>query len=208
MGNAIAHNPAQPQLLDMQGTQNLTSLERKFDTSRYMAATSDMVALITLEHQTRMSNLMTRVGWDTRIAQANGALDEAARAKLHGEIEEMLEYMLFTNERLLEDPIQGVSSFTKTFPERGPRDHLGRSLRDFDLEKRIFKYPLSYMIYSPAFDAMPDYVRERVYRRLFEVLTGKDQSPAFARLTGEDRGNILAIVRETKKGLPVYWIGQ
>jgi hypothetical protein len=63
---------AQPQLLDMQGTQNLTSLKRKFDTSRYMAATSDTVALMTLEHQTRISNLMTRIGWDTRIAEANG----------------------------------------------------------------------------------------------------------------------------------------
>jgi hypothetical protein len=208
MGNAIAHNPAQPQLLDMQGTQNLTSLERRFDTSRYMAATSDIVALMTLEHQTRMSNLMTRIGWDTRIAEANGPLDDAARAKLDGEIEEMLEYMLFTDERRLEDPIQGVSTFTKTFPERGPKDHLGRSLRDFDLEKRMFKYPLSYMIYSPAFDAMPDYVRDRVYKRLYEVLSGKDQSPAYARLTAEDRSNVLAIVRETKKGLPAYWMAQ
>jgi hypothetical protein len=208
MGNAVGHNPAQPQLLDMQGTQNLTSLERKFDTSHYMAATSDIVALMTLEHQTRMSNLMTRIGWDTRTAQANGALDDAARTKLDGEIEEMLEYMLFTNERLLEDPIQGVSTFTKTFPERGPTDHKGRSLRDFDLQKRMFQYPLSYMIYSPAFDAMPDYVRERVYKRLYEVLTGKDQSPAYKRLTAEDRSNILAIVRETKKGLPDYWTAQ
>jgi hypothetical protein len=208
MGNSVGHNPAQPQLLDMQGTQNLTSLERKFDTSRYMAATSDIVALMTLEHQTRMSNLMTRVGWDTRIAQANGALDDATRAKLDGEIEEMLEYMLFTDEHLLDDPIQGVSTFTKTFPERGPKDHLGRSLRDFDLEKRMFKYPLSYMIYSSAFDAMPDYVRERVYKRLYEVLAGKDQGPAYKRLTAEDRSNILAIVRETKKGLPSYWIAR
>ncbi|HLI82818.1 MAG TPA: hypothetical protein VKV17_02815 [Bryobacteraceae bacterium] len=208
MGNAVGHNPAQPQLLDMQGTQNLTSLERKFDTSRYMAPTSDVVALMTLEHQTRMSNLMTRVGWDTRLAEAKGALDDATKAKLNGEIEEMLEYMLFTDEHLLDDPIQGVSTFTKTFPERGPKDHLGRSLRDFDLRKRMFKYPLSYMIYSPAFDAMPDYVRQRVYQRLYEILTGKDQTPAFARLTAADRSNILAIVRETKKGLPDYWMAQ
>jgi hypothetical protein len=117
----------------------------------------------------------------------------------------MLEYMLFTDERLLEDPIEGVSTFTKTVPERGPKDHLGRSLRDFDLEKRMFRYPLSYMIYSTAFDGMPDYVRERVYKRLYEVVTGKDQSQTFAFLTAEDRSNILAIVRETKKGLPAYW---
>jgi hypothetical protein len=205
MGNAVGHNSAQPQLLDMQGTQNLTSLERKFDTSHYLANTSDIVALMTLEHQTRMSNLMTRVGWDTRIAQAGGALNDAAKERLDGEIEEMVHYMLFTDERLINDPIEGVSTFTKTFPQRGPRDHQGRSLRDFDLQKRMFRYPLSYMIYSKAFDAMPDYDREHVYQRLYDVLSGKDQTPAYTRLTAEDRRNILEIVRDTKPGLPAYW---
>ena len=205
MGNAVAHNPAQPQLLDLQGTRNLLSLERKFDTSRYLVPTSDVVALMTLEHQTRMSNLMIRVGWDTRIAEADGKMDDAGRARIDGEIEEMVKYMLFADEHLLDDPVEGVSTFTKTFPERGPKDHLGRSLRDFDLQRRLFKYPLSYMIYSPAFDGMPDYVRERVYQRLYDVLSGKDQSPVYARLTPEDRRNVLEIVRETKKGLPTYW---
>ncbi|MBV9742917.1 MAG: hypothetical protein JO099_04080, partial [Acidobacteriia bacterium] len=190
---------------DMQGTQNLLSLERKFDTSRYMAATSDIVALMTLEHQTRMSNLITRVGWDTRIAEADGGLNDAARAKIDGEVEEMVKYMLFADERLLEEPVQGVSTFTKTFPQRGPRDSKGRSLRDFDLQKRLFRYPLSYMIYSAAFDAMPDYAREHVYQRLYDLLSGKDQSPTYTRLTAEDRQAVLEIVRDTKKGLPSYW---
>jgi hypothetical protein len=132
-------------------------------------------------------------------------LNDAARTRLDGEIEEMVEYMLFADERLLEEPVAGVSTFTKTFPERGPRDHQGRSLRDFDLQKRLFRYPLSYMIYSKAFDAMPDFVRERVYRRLYDVLSGKDQTPMYARLTREDRKAVLEIVRETKKGLPDYW---
>jgi hypothetical protein len=117
----------------------------------------------------------------------------------------MVKYMLFADERLVEEPIQGVSTFTKAFPERGPRDSKGRSLRDFDLEKRLFRYPLSNMIYSPAFDAMPDDARSRVYRRLFEVLSGKDQSPAYARLSPEGRQAALEIVRETKKELPGYW---
>jgi len=114
-------------------------------------------------------------------------------------------YMRFADEAKLFEPIQGVSTFTKTFPERGPKDHLGRSLRDFDLQTRMFKYPLSYMIYSAAFDGMPDKVRERVYQRLYEVLTGKDQTPQFARLSADDRKSILEIVRETKPNLPGYW---
>ncbi len=202
MGNAVGHDPARPQLLDTQGTQNLTSLDKKFDTSKYLAPTSDIVALMTLEHQTRMTNLMTRIGWDTRIAQHDGKLDEA---HLNGEIEEMLTYMLFQDERPLREPVVGVSTFTKTFPERGPKDKQGRSLRDFDLKTRMFKYPLSYMIYSRAFDGMPDMVRERVYQRLYEILTGKDTSERYAKLTADDRRNILEIVRETKPNLPAYW---
>ena len=60
----------------------------------------------------------------------------------------------------------------RPFPQRGPRDPKGRSLRDFDLETRLFRYPLSYMIYSAAFDALPDGVRARIYR-LYEVLAGR-----------------------------------
>jgi hypothetical protein len=117
----------------------------------------------------------------------------------------MVRYMLFADEARIYEPIQGVSSFTRTFPERGPRDKQGRSLRDFDLQTRMFKYPLSYMIYSETFDAMPEVVRERVYRRLFDVLTDKDQSKVFARLSEGDRRAILEILRDTKPGLPVYY---
>jgi len=205
IGNAVGHNPAQPQLLDTQGTQNLTSLERKFDTSRYLAPTSDIVALMTLEHQTRMSNLITRIGWDTRIAEAEGKTDEAARGRLNAEIEEMVQYMVFADERLLEEPVAGVSTFTQTFPQRGPRDSRGRSLRDFDLHTRLFRYPLSYMIYDAAFDALPKMARDRVYQRLLEILTGKDESQAFARLSSADRRAIFEILRDTKHGLPASW---
>lgn len=179
-------------------------LEPHFDTSAYLSPTSDVVALMTLEHQTRMTNLITRIGWDYRIAAADGKLDEA-RPKLEAAIEDMVGYMLFIDEAPIAAPIKGVSTFTRTFPERGPRDKQGRSLRDFDLRKRLFKYPLSYMIYNKAFDSLPDWPRERIYRRLYDVLTGKDTSASFAKLSAADRGNILTILRDTKPNLPAYW---
>ena len=185
-------------------TQNVTDLSGFFDTSRYPAPTSDIVALLTIEHQTRMTNLMVRVGWDTRIAQHDGTLDKV-KEQLDSEIEQMVEYMLYADETPLTAPVAGVSTFTKTFAERGPRDAKGRSLRDFDLRTRLFRYPVSYMIYSPAFDGMPELVRERVYRRMYEVLSGKDQSKALARPSSEDRQAALEIVRATKPNLPAYW---
>lgn len=178
-------------------SQNVTNLSAFFDTSRYLAPTSDIVALMTLEHQTRMTNLITRIAWDARIDPHN--------TKLNGEIEEMLGYMLFTEEAPLKGPVAGVSTFTKTFQERGPRDQQGRSLRDFDLKTRLFRYPLSYMIYSAAFDGIPDVARQRIYQRLYEILSGKDQTKAFANISAEDRRAMMEIVRETKPGLPAYF---
>src|SRR6185295_14691612 len=159
-------DPVHPGPASRVGTQNLTSLEGKFDATKYLTPTSDIVALMTLEHQTRMTNLMIRIGWDSRM----GMPDD----KLNPEVEEMVKYMLFADEEPLKAPVKGVSTFTETFPRRGPRDPQGRSLRDFDLKTRLFRYPLSYMIYSAAFDGMPDKVRDRVYQRLHEILTGKD----------------------------------
>lgn len=197
-------DPVRPGNISTEPTQNLTKLDDKFDTSRYLAPTSDIVALMTLQHQTRMTNLLVRIGWDARIAIADKKLD-AETEKLNGEIEEMLQYMLFSGEDLLKEPVTGVSSFTKTFPNRGPKDSKGRSLRDFDLKTRLFRYPLSYMIYSAAFDNLPDLVKNRVYQRLYEVVSGKDDTKAFTHLSPSDRGNLLEILRETKRNLPDYW---
>jgi hypothetical protein len=210
LGNNIdLADPIHPGKNSSDGTQNLTSLADKFDTSKYLAPTSDIVALMVLEHQVRMTNLIIRIGWDVRIAEHDKTLPAAA-PQLNAEIEELTAYMLFGDEDQLKEPVKGVSTFTKTFAERGPRDPQGRSLRDFDLKTRLFRYPLSYMIYSAAFDALPDYARERVYRLLYDILTGQDNRESIAdlslaHLSKQDRQAILEIVRTTKPHLPAFW---
>jgi hypothetical protein len=205
LGNAVGHERDHPEILDTRGTLNLTSLSKKFDPAGYLSGNSDIVALMTLEHQTRMTDLMIRVGWETRVAEHDGISEQSVRKRIDGDVDALVTYMLFADEALLESPVAGVSTFTRTFPERGPRDRKGRSLRDFDLQKRLFRYPLSYMIYSEAFDGMPDSARARIYQRLYDVLSGKDANPVYGRLTMEDKKAILEIVRDTKSGLPEYW---
>jgi hypothetical protein len=199
--NATAPDPAEPHALMTEGRQNLTSLFKEFNTAGYLSPVSDIVALMTFEHQTQMANFLTRLGWEARIAAYDGKLNP----QMESDIEATVAYMLFSDEAPLKEAVEGVSTFTKTFPQRGPRDRQGRSLRDFDLQTRLFRYPLSYMVYSRTFDALPGNVRERVYRRLFEVLSGKDDGARFAHLSGPDRRAILEIFRETKPGLPAYW---
>ena len=115
---------------------------------------------------------------------------------------------MFAGEAPLREPVKGVSAFTQTFPQRGPRDSRGRSLREFDLRTRLFRYRLSYMIYSELFDKLPQPVRLRVYQRLYDVLTGRDPGDQYASISAADRRAILDIVRETKPDLPEYWAGR
>jgi hypothetical protein len=206
--NAVASNPAEPEVLDTDGKQNLTNLMGRFSPAGYLSTVSDIVALMTFEHQTQMTNYMTRVGWEARVVQQDAKPGDPTRRQLESDIEGLVTYMLFADEVPLKEPIEGVSTFTNTFPERGPRDGRGRSLRDFDLQKRLFRYPLSYLIYSGQFDALPRVVRDRVYQRLYDILTGKDQDQKFASLSDDDRRAILEILRDTKPGLPDYWLAK
>ena len=204
MGNAVAPNPDRPTDLEVSGTQNLRSLSSKIDTSKYLTSTSDIVALMTVEHQTHMTNMITGLSRQFRQAANNGTL-EKSKPSLDRAIDQMVDYMLFVDEAPLREPVQGVSSFTATFPEQGPWDRHGRSLRDFDLQRRLFRYPLSFMIYSEVFDAIPAAARQRIYQRLFDVLSGMDRNPKFAHISDTDRRAILEIVRDTKTDVPDYW---
>jgi hypothetical protein len=112
---------------------------------------------------------------------------------------EVVDYMLFVDEASLNGPIEGTSEFAAAFAGRGPRDHMGRSLRDLDLGRRLFRYPCSYLIYSDQFDRLPPVARDAVYRRLREVLTGQERGSRYERLSAEDRRAVLEILRETKK---------
>ncbi|MCC6393177.1 MAG: hypothetical protein IT167_21430, partial [Bryobacterales bacterium] len=146
-----------------------------------------------------------QAGINKAFHQPEGTLSDSTQRRIDSAVDEMVRYMLFVDETPILAPIKGVSGFTKTFPARGPRDSKGRSLRDFDLTKRIFRHPLSYMIYSKQFDGMPAEARSRIYRRLYDVLTGQDKSGKYDKLSAEDRRDIFEILRDTKKGLPPYW---
>jgi len=217
MGNVFVVDREHPERLDVKAGANLVRLVDRFPTAPYLTPHSDIVAQMVLAHQTQMHNLITLTNFQTRLAlhaeagkkgasgRSSGALSESARRQIERPAEELVRYLLFAAEAPLDDPIAGTSGFSEEFAARGPRDPRGRSLRDFDLQRRLFKYPCSYLIYSEAFDALPEPARDHVYRRLLEVLSGRDQDPAFARLSAPDRQAILEILLATKRGLPDEW---
>ena len=158
LGNAIAGKTGPP----------------AFDAHGYLSASSDIAALMVFEHQSHMTNLITRIGWESRM----GALQPDT-------VRELVDYLLFVDEQPLTDAVKGTSGFQAKFEAQGPFDGRGRSLRQLDLEHRLLRYPCSYMIYSAAFRALPVDVRQAIYARMRE------------RLSGEDGRAVTEILRET-----------
>ena len=204
LGNAIAPDPDRPVDLDQTASLNVTSLAGRFDGSHYLSMTSDIVALMTLEHQAGVTNRILGLTRQYERSQRLAQTDKTARA-LDESVDDLVANMVFADEAALKARVKGVSTFTTTFAARGPRDADGRSLRDFDLDTRLFRYSLSYMIYSEVFDSMPPRLRDRVYRRLHDVLTGTERSGRFAGLSDERCRAALEILLDTKENLPADW---
>jgi len=211
MGNAIVTDAAKPEHMISDQTLNLKSLKGKFDTDTYLSPSSDIVALMVFEHQMHMVNLFTRVGWEVRFAQYQERTDKApgshdlTEGLLRDTARELVDYMLFVDEAPLSDKIHGSSGFAEIFSAQGPRDSKGRSLHQFNLERRLMRYPCSYMIYSEAFDGMPDQAIEAAYKQMWRILSGEEHGNKYSKLSLVDRQAIVEILRDTKKGLPEYF---
>ncbi len=217
LGNVVVEDTRHPDRLRVEAGANIIDLKGLVDASPYLTRHSDIVALMVLEHQTRMHNLFTRVSYETNVAlrsqtEMNKALgrpaaewSDSTKRRIYSPTEVLLRYLLFVEEPELLSPVRGTSGLEHSFASNGPRDTQGRSLRDMDLTRKTFRYPCSYLIYSEAFDAIPQPAKDYLLRRLWEVLTGKDNGPDFRSLGREDRQAVLEILRETKKGLPGYW---
>ena len=217
LGNLIVQGKQEREPVDNAAGQNVTDLSSRFRTKAYLSGHSDLVALMVLEHQADAHNLLTNANFKTRealyaedrlnreLGEPDGHRWESTTTRIRSACEMLVKYLLFSDEAALTEPLQGSTTFAEDFAARGLRDPQGRSLRDFDLQRRLFKYPCSYLIYSKSFDALPAEAKDQVYRRLWDVLSGADQSKSFAHLTQEDRTAIREILLATKTGLPEYW---
>lgn len=218
LGNSFLDDPAgDPARFPTTPGANITDLSDRFDARSYLSGASDIVALLVLEHQTQLHNFITAANYQARLAlrddeairnmmkEPPGPPSESTRRRFEYASRPLLKYLLFVDEAPLAGPIRGTTKFAEEFQARGPRDRQGRSLRELDLNRRLFRYPLSYLIGAAAFDAFPPVFREHFFTRLHEILTGKDSSQDFAQLEPRDRQAVLEIVRDTRPDLPACW---
>ena len=187
---------------EIDADRHLTSLEDRFDTSLYATPESDAVALMLLAHQSELHNLIGEVAYAVRAleGEAGAASDLSGRAmeRIGEAAEPMVRALLFVDAVPLDGLASHDSAFAEEFAERGPRDRRGRSLRDLDLESRLLRYPLSYLIYTEAFDQLPVRARDYVYRRFLEVFQRREEGETFSHLTDADRTDLMEILLDTK----------
>ena len=211
LGHEVSDKQAYRGKVNMSTESARTELADKFDASPYLSGHSDVVALMVLVHQTIVHNLVTSahetakdverfgtpVGDSATLARAR-AEATGPNARMTAAVDRLLRAMLFIDAAPLDGPMQGTTAFAKEFPRSGPRDRQGRSLRDFDLSRRLFAYPLSFLIYSESFDALPMPAKREFYARLWEILHGTDPHPDFRQISADDRRAILEILDATK----------
>src|SRR6185503_18623014 len=211
VGHEIVNPAAYLTKLRAQPNPALADLSARFDPAPYLVPHSDAVALMVLAHQTSIHNLITAAAYEARRAEYDDRMisasrgdgspasqSEGARVRIESAGERLVRAMLFVKEAPLAEPVTGTSGFAAEFGKQGKRDRKGRSLRDIDLTRRLFRYPLSFLIDSESFDAMPPAVKSYVYKRLREVLTGEDTRPEFSHLSPDDRTAIREILEDTK----------
>jgi hypothetical protein len=205
--------------LDRKKGANVRSLAEYFDTSRYLRGDSDIVALMTLEHQVAMHSRLVEAAYDLRTAIARQAslrkeLEEPPTEEFVGSTkvvadshcEKVLKCLLFCGEAVLpEGGVDGGPAFQDAFRANRRDTKDGKSLKDFQLLTRLFKYLCSYLIYSRSWDALPAKFHEVLYRRLFAILTAVEPVKGYEHLSQSERRDILDILRATKEGLPDYW---
>ena len=209
LGNQWFSEELKVEELNREPGANMTSLADRFDTSKYLTPHSDIVALMVLEHQAMLQNQLAQAVYQTRYAlrdadAMNEALgrpadfqSESTERRIANAAEALVKVVLFADEAALGERIEGTSGFAAEFSARGPRDSQGRSLRDLDLEHRLFKYPCSYLIYSPGMMQMPEQLQTAFFKRLWAVLDSSPTTDEFQRLSAADRQAIREILRDT-----------
>jgi len=209
VGNILVKSIQELVKLDSVRRGNIDTLDGLFDTAPYLTNKSDVVALLVLQHQVTVQDLLTRANFEVRQALARsgnqpGALAAKTRAQLHGYLDDLAKAMMFGDAAPYTDTVRGNSGFDAWFQKQGSKDAQGRSLRDLDLQTRLFRYPLSYLVYSDSFNGLPDFAREYVFGKFAAVLQGRDHSPTYAFMTDADRRDTLQILTATQPAFAKY----
>jgi hypothetical protein len=164
----------------------------------YPSASSDIVSLLVFDHQVHAINLLTRLNWEWRVASSGNG----AHSVPQGLVDELADYLLFVGEVPPSVPLTARPGFAAHLASKVPKDRRGRSFAQLDLDKRLFRYPCSYLVYSAAFDGLGSDVKTAIYGRMQTILSGRDAQRKYEGLSATDRVAVLEILRDTRSDFP------
>ena len=202
-----------------QPTRNLLSLEGVVDTRRYLLKTSDVVPLLMHDHQVHVHNVLSKANQDARIAlhrwpamrEILGLPKDAppqgsCLVVFDSQAEKVLDALLCRDEATWPaGGIQGDGVFAPAYAKTRKPDAKGRSLRDLDLQTRLFRYRCSPLIYSESFATLPKELHDIILLRLSSGLRAFPPSPSFGHLPDDERAAIHEILSATLPNLPAGW---
>ncbi len=210
LGNVLPLPADQPIPLSSVSRADVPNLDGFFDTQAYLTDKSDVVAVLVFENQVDVHNLIIHANYKSRMLlerESPGSstkgltwqqVSPATQRRFEALLEPLVRGMLFVGAANFPTPLRGNSGYARWFQSQGPFDRQGRSLRDLDLDTRLFKYPLSFLVYSKGFDYLVPSAKQYIYNRLIQILTGRDTDPAFSSLSASERKAILEILEATK----------
>lgn len=199
LGNVFIQTAADIADENLARTGNREDLSGLTETKPYITPYSDIVALLVLEHQIEVQNKIARTNFYARtLLDENENLKEEEVARgIEVLAEELLHSLFMVGQPMLTDVIEGTSGFAEAFSGSGQKDEAGRSLWDLDLKRRLFKFPLSYQIYSSAYSGLPLQIKEIVATRIEEILSDNNSEDTYTHLSGDDKQAIREILFAT-----------
>ncbi len=217
-GNALAQEEGD-RLVFAPSSQRPEELSAFFDPSDYLAPTSDVVALLVLEHQSAMQNVLTRAAFATRKmiayqrslqqhfqeAETDEPTYDSVKSVFAGTVQDIVDRLLFRREAVLPDGVVGGAAFRAAWAADAPRSPAGHALKDLDLHGRIFAHRCSYLIYSEMFAALPEPLKVRVFTRLKAALDSRDPQDRYAYLPAGEKERILDILLTTHPEAKRRW---
>lgn len=180
----------------------------RFDASKYLLPTSDILPQLVHEHQAGFINRVVHAGYAARgiLHSSQGKLTPEQAAQLDEQARIVTRYVLFADEAPLPTGgVQGDAAFKTDFLRNRHAGPMGASLKDFDLKTRMFRYRCSYLVYSPIFTALPKELKERIYRQMAAALNWTKPAAEYAYLPTPEKQAIVAILRQTMPELGKAW---
>ena len=198
LGNVIIESAADLSDERLTASGNLFSIDEVTNLTPYISPFSDIVALMVIEHQIEVQNEIARVNFQSRALLVDDEINDVElNDGLLSIIEGLVDSLFMMGQPEFIESISGTSGFSEYFISRGKKDSLGRSLRELDLDKRLFKYPFSYLIYSNAYASLPKEVRSIIAKRIKEVLSPEHSDDTYPHISSSSKKLIAEILDDT-----------